>query len=893
VPNTNLEYSLKRQELAMNSDKFFLSFFLIAATCSIFGPYAIAQSSEIESQSSASPSEIEFQSGNTLKEVKVVNTTPLPGTGVDIENIPTRVQTVTEREIEQSGSINLSDFMNKNLSGVHVNDNQGNPYQMDLNYRGFTASPLLGTPQGISIFMDGVRLNQAFGDIVQWDLIPKSAIKNMTLHAGSNPVFGLNTLGGSISIETKDGRSYQGTGLETGIGDYGRHTISFEHGGKNDKDLSWYFNVTRWAEDGWRINSPTELNQIFSKIGWKNRDTDLKFTYAFSDSRLTGNGLQQGALLDQSYSSVFTKPDQTKNNAHFLNLEAKHVINDTTLFTGNAYYRKTRSTTFNGDLNDESLGQSIYGLSSSVFSNARSYTVNGTSYTSEKAYMLANYPSLISGITTYGTGSSASSTSGTARNTNLSGDLPYLRCIAQAEMNIEPNEKCNGILTSTYTDQANYGFSGQLDFSQDTQYGENNLVVGAAFDTSDIFFYQASQFGYLNADRSITAVNAYADGSQDSEGAFDNRVNLSSKVTNSSLFFTDTLSLRNKPINLTVSARYNDTSIKNTDNITSSGEYSYTVHSITGYSGDSRNSLSGSHHFSRLNPAVGATYKASSNLSTYAGYSESSRAPTSVELGCADPSYSCRLPNSMAGDPTLNQVVGKTWEIGARGQLPQHKFAWNLTAFNTDLYDDILFVAVSGSGGYFKNFGKTRRQGIESGFSGEVNRFNYGLNYTYLVATYETAETVGSTYNSSADADGLISISKGNNIPLMPKNILNAKVGYTFDGGISTNLGMSAVSESYARGNENNQDATGKIPGHVLFDLSTRYTFNKQLTFTGLISNLMDKQYYSSGQLGPAAFSSSGAYLNSTSSAMFYAPGAPRTFWISMRYVFDAPKVKE
>ena len=290
---------------------------------------------------------------------------------------------------------------------------------------------------------------------------------------------------------------------------------------------------------------------------------------------------------------------------------------------------------------------------------------------------------------------------------------------------------------------------------------------------------------------------------------------------------------------------------------------------------------------------MGATYKVSSNTSTYAGYSESSRAPTSIELGCADSSYSCRLPNSMAGDPALNQVVGKTLEIGARGQLPVSKFAWNVSAFSTDLYDDILFVATSSSGGYFKNFGKTRRQGIESGISGEVNRFNYGLNYTYLLATYETAETVGSAYNSSADANGLISISKGNTIPLMPQNILNAKVGYRFDSGISTNLGMSAVSESYARGNENNKDSTGKIPGHVLFDLSARYQHNKQLTFTGLISNLMDKQYYTSGQLGPAAFSNSGSYQNSTTSTMYYAPGAPRTFWLSMRYLFDTPKPKE
>ena len=610
-------------KLVYFSASFYVS---VSVVCLSTSGQVFAQASDNEILPRANALQSGDASSNTLKEVKVIHNTPLPGTGIDIDKVPANVQTMTAQDIQESGSLNLSDYMNKNLTGVHVNDNQGNPYQMDLNYRGFTASPLLGTPQGISIYMDGVRLNQAFGDIVQWDLIPKSAMKNMTLNPGSNPVFGLNTLGGSISIETKDGRSYQGTELETGIGNNGRHTASFEHGGKNDKDLNWYFNVTRWAEDGWRVSSPTELNQIFSKIGWKNRDTDLKFTYAFSDSRLTGNGLQQGELLDTSYSSVFTKPDQTKNNAHFLNLEAKHVIDDSTLFTGNAYYRKTRSSTYNGDLNEDSLGESVYGLSQSQFTyqassssgrTNRTYTAsNGTAYSTEKAYMLANYSSLLSGVSTYSADKSATTTSGYARSTNLSGDLPYLRCIAQAEMNIEPNEKCTGILTTTYTDQANYGLSGQLDFSHDTKYGENNLVVGAAVDTSDIYFYQASQFGYLNSDRSITAVNAYADGSQASENAFDNRADLSSKVTNSSIFFSDTLTLKNQPINLTIAARYNNTRIKNIDNITSSGEYTYADQLDYRYSGDSRNSLSGTHNYSRLNPSIGATYKATSNIST-------------------------------------------------------------------------------------------------------------------------------------------------------------------------------------------------------------------------------------------------------------------------------------
>src|SRR5262249_25335243 len=152
----------------------------------------------------------------------VIGTTPLPGVDLEPKEIPTPVQAATRRDIDMSGALDLSDFLNRRLSSVYVNEIQGNPFQPDVNYRGYTASPLLGTPQGLSIYMDGVRLNQPFGDIVSWDLIPRVAIAEMAVMPGSNPLFGLNTLGGSLSIQTQDGRSPHGTSLKIGGGSFGR-----------------------------------------------------------------------------------------------------------------------------------------------------------------------------------------------------------------------------------------------------------------------------------------------------------------------------------------------------------------------------------------------------------------------------------------------------------------------------------------------------------------------------------------------------------------------------------------------------------------------------------------------------------------------------------------------
>ena len=165
-----------------------------------------------------------------LDEIDVISTTPLKGSDVSKNKVPAPVQTATDKDIAKTNAVNITDFMNRGLGSVFVNETQGNPFQPDVNYRGYTASPLLGTPQGLSVYMDGVRLNQPFGDVVSWDLIPKSAISSLTLVQGSNPLFGRNTLGGALSLQTKDGKHNAGTSVQGLGGSYGRYAFEFEHG---------------------------------------------------------------------------------------------------------------------------------------------------------------------------------------------------------------------------------------------------------------------------------------------------------------------------------------------------------------------------------------------------------------------------------------------------------------------------------------------------------------------------------------------------------------------------------------------------------------------------------------------------------------------------------------
>ena len=811
------------------------------------------------------------QQTDTLAVIEVIGSTPLPGIGQPRNEIAAPVQSATDRDIAASGALDLSDFMNRRLGSVHVNEMQGNPFQMDVSYRGYTASSLLGTPQGLSVYMDGVRMNQPFGDVVSWDLIPRGAIASITLMPGSNPLFGLNTLGGALSVQTKDGRSDPGTAVQTTLGSHARRALEVEHGGFNDKGLSWYVNGNLFKENGWRNDSPSDVRQFFSKLGWRNSTTDLTLTLAHADNALNGNGLQEQRLLARDPASVYTKPDVTKNRSTLVNLAASHTVNDDVLLSGNAYFRDIRSTTFNGDINEGALDQSVYQPSAAdqaalAAAGYRGYPVSGAN--------AANTP------------------------------FPYWRCIAQALQNDEPGEKCNGLINRTQTAQQNYGLSGQLTWLGDIGGKRNQVVAGGGYDASRISFAQSTQLGYLNADRSVTGVNAFGDGATGGnvDGTpYDTRVNLSGRIQTWSAFASDTLSLQDN-LHLTVSGRYNTTSVRNRDQLHADGDSA---------------SLSGDHRFSRFNPAIGLTYSPTKSLNTYAGYSESSRAPTAIELGCANPEQPCKLPNAMAGDPPLNQVVTRTIETGLRGTAAGH-VQWNAGVFRAENRDDILFVADNQAGyGYFKNFGKTRRQGLELGISSKLGKFNLGAQYTWLDATYQRADTVNGSSNSSNSAalagapgqDGVINIQAGDRIPLIPRQMLKLFADYAVTPDFTLNGNLVALSGALARGNENNAHQAdgktylgdGRSAGYAIFNLGAHYRATSNLQLIAQINNILDTRYNTAAQLGPTGFDANGhvvaraldgsaanGYPVPQSTA--YAPGAPRLFWVGLRYVFDKQK---
>jgi outer membrane receptor protein involved in Fe transport len=286
-----------------------------------------------------------------LDTIEVIGVSPLSGRGVALDKIPAHIQSVSSAQLQDAQSTSLADYMNRYLGSIHINEAQNNPLQPDVYYRGFVASPLLGLPQGLSVYVNGVRFNEPFGDSVNWDLIPQGAIDSMSLMPGSNPLFGLNTLGGAISLKTKTGFSAPGHQLEVYGGSWERHSEELTSGWNNGT-WGYFIDLHHFEEQGWRDFSPTEANQVFGSLSWRGDRGSLDLTLAANDNNMKGNGAVPVQLHEQQRKAIFTHPDQTITRLFFSELSGDFDISETLQLSGNAYFRQNRIKSFNGDDSD-------------------------------------------------------------------------------------------------------------------------------------------------------------------------------------------------------------------------------------------------------------------------------------------------------------------------------------------------------------------------------------------------------------------------------------------------------------------------------------------------------------------------------------------------------------
>lgn len=756
-----------------------------------------------------------------LPQVTVIGNTPLPGLGVPLSQVPANVQTADSTDMQRQQALNIADYLNDNFSGISASESASNPYQMDVYYHGFTASPLLGTPEGLSVYVDGVRVNESFGDTVNWDLIPQSAISTVTLISGSNPVFGLNTLGGALSIRTKSGHDDPGTQLEAYGGSFGRRAFEATTGGASG-NFDYFLTGNFFDESGWRQQSPSRVVQVFGKVGWETEQTDLDLSYTYADTSLYGNGAVPLSMLDYNYESSYT-PDYTANLMNFVNLTGTQFLAEKLLLSGNVYDRHLITNSGNGNVNDGYLDSQDY------VGPPVDCTAPGASATS----------------------------------------LAYC----------SPAQNANGRLV-----QSTWGAALQLTDSHELFGADNQAILGLDYTSSQDTFAQSFQYGAFEPDRRlIYTLSPYNDQTVISLGG-------SNKIYGA--YLTDTVSPL-KLLHFTLAVRYN----RNTETLNG-----YSLDTGLGPGFNQPNTLSGDHTFQRLNPSIGFTVTPSDALTLYADYNQASRAPTVIELGCANPATPCGLPNDFASDPNLEQVIARTVELGLRGALANQRFTWSADLFHTVNSNDIQFVATATNAGYFGNVGDTRRQGLDLAIGGKEGRLRWHLAYSFVDATFQSSFAVSAQSNSTADANGNIVVSPGDRIPLTPRNTGRLVLDYDFTDRWQLGGSVVAASGSYLHGNENNAnqagqvnaggsyiEGSGRIPGYLVANLQGSYRITKQLQLFARVVNLFDKRYANAGFLTSSSFTPGGAFIanpNNWSNENALSPAEPFAVWAGARLNF-------
>jgi outer membrane receptor protein involved in Fe transport len=282
--------------------------------------------------------------------VEVIGSTPLLGSGVARDTVPAQTNVITNKEVVRTGVPQAVRALEDNVPGVNLSAAAGNPFQPNLFYHGFEASPLQGTPQGIAVYVNGSRFNSAFGDTVNWDLIPDVAIDTMNL-VGANPVFGLNALGGALSVQLKNGFTYHGGELSAFGGSFGQVGTNFQYGAGSGNTAA-YIAGTIQHEGGWRDLQSSDLYNVYGDIGWRSDRAEVHFGIIGADTGLNGPGTSPIELLSVDPAAQFTAPNQIFNKYLHLNLTGSVDVSDTTSVQAIAYYDYFLQRVINGNVTD-------------------------------------------------------------------------------------------------------------------------------------------------------------------------------------------------------------------------------------------------------------------------------------------------------------------------------------------------------------------------------------------------------------------------------------------------------------------------------------------------------------------------------------------------------------
>jgi len=723
----------------------------------------------------------------------VIQVTPLSNAGIRLATYPQNVQVFSAHDIEVNGVPNLTAALDKKATGVNLVNSQANPYQPTILYHGFEISPIQGTPAGLSVYVDGARFNQPFGDIALWSTLPDEAIASLSVQDG-NPVFGLNALGGAVNVRMKNGFTDPGGEVELSGGSFDQIEGNIEYG-KQAGNTALYVDVSAAHEGGWRDLQSSDLQNFYGDIGWRGAHSELHFNATLANSTLNGPGTVPVELLAADPSAQFTGPNGIADR--FMKL----------------------STTFNADLTADTSVQTVI-----YYDYLLEHLYNGNGPNDlpcgpgpDAAYLCQGGP-----------GNPVSTDSGGnpiphfAPNADPYGYYP----ISQLDLNT--------------TNTNAYGASAQVTNKSDLFGFTNRVTTGISYDGGFTKYDAQAYDGGITAARVYTApLGGPNPGYEIDEPG---TVPVGAVVRNAyyGAYATDTLNLTQK-LALTAGGRFNIANIALNDqnppdpNAPGAG-------------------LTGRHYYEHLNPEIGATYDITPLVTFYGAFSTANAAPTPAELSCASPEDSCSLANFLSGDPNLKQIVSHTFEFGVRGALAGP--AGTILGYNGDYYnsttnDDIEFLQSPFSpigSGYFSNVGNVLRSGFDLGAHLDAAKWHIYASYSRTNATFGSS-FIEQSNNPDADANGNITVEKGDHLPGIPENLFKFGADYNVTQRWSIGFSANAQTSTFLYGDEAN--LTPPLPGYFTADIDTSYQITPRLQIFASVDNVTDTKYYEYGTFSP------------------------------------------
>ena len=784
--------------------------------------------------------------------VEVVGVSPLLGGGVTRSQVPAAVASISGAELAERQTASLADALNERFGAVTLEGATTNLFQPTLRFRGFSASPVLGLPQGVAVYQNGVRINEPFGDTVQFDLIPQFAVDHVQLTPGAEPTFGLNALGGALALRLKNGFDSQGFRGEVSGGSFGRVSTTADWGGSRGP-WALYVGATRFDEDGWRVASPSTVTQTVADLAYRQGRVDAGMSFTYADSDLNGNAPAPIELLEVERSAVFTFPDNTENRLAFTQGRVDVVVSSTWSLQGTAYYRDLDRQTSNGDEADFRLCDDD-SLPLGAPANTLCFGVGDDDDDGDAPDTLE-------------TSLTVEATEGDDEMGPPTEQLPLVDTRDTGRFITTDDAEGNAAFNRTTTRAQGYGGTVQATSSSALHGHPHVLTLGVSADLADVDFASDSEVGTLTLDRTVAGSSLFA-------GVYgrapDDQFNTALDTANRAVgvYFSDTLSLTDR-IHTTVSGRVNVAQIEIVDRLGTS--------------------LNGDHHFSRFNLGVGAVYQLTDAMSVFGRYAESNRAPTAAELSCADPDEPCRVPNAFVSDPPLTQAVARSVEGGFRGgaQVTERgRVDWSIAAYRTGITDDILFVASPTliGAGFFQNAGDTLRVGMDAELSGQLDRVGWYASYGLIQGTFESRlELPGNAEVNAATTDaGTVVVDPGDRLPGLPRHSFKAGARVEVLAGWDVMFENVRASSRVFVGDEGNDLAP--VPGYTVANVRSTYRLTDRIEVFARIENLFDSEFSTFGVLAELE-----VFLSEVPNAddpRFLSPGNPRSGFAGLRIRF-------